>query len=388
MRYLALLAVLCAASPAAARVSSITPEMDRLLLEGIDRIYEMDFDAADAAASKAMALDPGHPHPYLGHAATDLIRFSYGSEQSDPGLIKSFEAKIAQTIKVAEKRLKANPNDPDILFLLGSAHGISGRMAIVRRQWLSAFSHGRKSMKHIRAAIKADPELYDAVLGAGMFDYYVATIPKFAGWLAKIMLGGDRERGLAAIKIAAEKGHYSKTAAQLILVEIYTEDDFGARNPPEAARLMREIHARYPTSAMLHSALIVALYEDRKLDEAVREAQDYLGRVQSGKYPVLSTAKSHALLGTLLWAAGEKEKALTHFVEGAAPRPGPLDRWRVWSRVRAGQVLDALGRREDALAAYKLAYGEPDRWEYRALIKPCLDKPCVGDKFPGHFSPY
>lgn len=390
MRHPLLLAALAfaAALPAAARPTSITPEMDALLRRGIDAIYRMDFDEADRAAEAAYALDPGYPHAYLGQAANDLIRFSYGTEQSDPALIRSFEAKIAKTIAVAEARLKKTPKDPDVMFVLGAAHGIAGRMAIVRRQWLSAFGHGRASMKFVRAAAKTAPDLYDAQLGLGMFDYYVATIPKFAGKLARIMLGGDRERGIASVKIAAEKGQYALTAAQLILVEIYTEDDFGARDPAEAVRLMAGIRAKYPDSAMLHSAQIVALYEARRLDEAARETREFQARAKSGRYPSVTVAKSHALMGTVLWGAGDRDAALAEFLRGAEHPAAPKNRWIVWSRVRAGQLLDALGRRDEALAAYKLAYAEPDHWQFRALIKPCLSRPCVGEKYPGHFSPY
>jgi tetratricopeptide (TPR) repeat protein len=384
-----LLILLSLAAPAAARPTSVTPEMDRLLLEGVDAIYRMDFAGADAACAKAIALDPGYPHAYLGRAAIDLIRFSYGTEQSDPSLIGSFEAKTLETIKVAEARLKTSPRDPDVLFVLGAAHGVAGRMAIVRRQWLKAFGHGRASMKSVRLAARLAPELYDAQLGLGMFDYYVATIPKFAGWLAKIVLGGDRERGIKLVKIAAEKGHYGKTAAQLILVEIFLEDKFGAANPPEGLRLTRGIVAQYPDSPMLHSAFIVALHSDKKWDEAISQAREFQARVKSGKYPPLNLAKSHALLGTVLWASGDKAGALEEFLAGSEARGGGArTRWMVWSRVRAGQVLDALGRRADALAAYKAAYAEKDDWGYRELIKPCLKKPCVGANYPGHFSPY
>ncbi len=384
-----LLILLFLAAPAAARQSSVTPEMHKLLHEGIDAIYMMDFAAADAATGKAIALDPAYPHAYLGRAATDLIRFAYGTEQADPALIKTFEVKTAKAIEVAEAYLKLHPQDPDVLFVLGSAHGICGRLAIVQRQWLRAFAHGRASMKSIRLAAKLDPELYDARLGLGMFDYYVATIPKFAGWLAKIVLGGDRARGIRQIIIAAEKGDLSKTAAQLILVEIYLEDDFGARNPAEGLRLMRGIHAQYPNSAMLDSALIVGLYEDKKFDEAVKEAREFQARTESGRYPAMNLAKSHAMLGTLLWGAGDKAQALTEFQAGAVARgDGLRTRWMVWSKVRVGHLLDTLGRRDEALSAYKAAYAEGDDWGYRALIKPCLRAPCVGDKFPGHFSPY
>lgn len=383
-----LLLLLCLAAPASARRGSMTPEMDRLLLDGIDAVYRMDFAAADASSAKAIALAPDYPHAYLGQAANDLIRFCYVADLSDTELIKSFEAKISRTLEVAQAWLKTHPDDPDALLVLGSAHGISGRMAIVRRQWLAAFRHGRAAMKYIRAAIKADPEQYDAVLGLGMFDYYVDTIPRFSGWLAKIMLGGDRVRGIQQIKVAAEKGRYAKTAAQLILVEIYTEDAFGGRNPAEALRLMRDIHARYPDSSMLHSAYLVTLYEGGRMEEAFQEAQEYKARVEDGRYPARKSSMVHALLGTVLWAAGDKVRALEEFQAGAKAPPGIKDRWAVWSRARAGQILDALGRRAEALEAYRAAYDEPDHWDYRALIKPCLAKPCVGEKYPGHFAPY
>lgn len=378
--------IIALAAPVQARKTSITPEMDKLLHQAVDAIYRMDFDAADAITAKAIALEPEYPHAYLGRAATDLIRFAYGTELADPSLLKSFEVKIAKTIEVAEAYLKKHPKDPDALFVLGSAHGVCGRLAIVQRRWLKGFGHGRASMKYVRLAAKLEPELYDAQLGLGMFDYYVATIPKFAGWLAKVFLGGDRERGIKEIRIAAEKGQYSKIAAQLILVEIYLEDDFGARNTAEGLRLTRAIHEKYPDSPMLNACLIVGLYEDGRFEEAIKEARAFQEKVKAGKYPALNLAKSHSLLGTLLWGAGDKEKALAEFQAGSAP-VSPLTRWTPWNRVRAGQLLDALGRRAEALAAYKSAYAEKDDWGFREIIKPCLKNPCVGAKYPGHFSP-
>jgi tetratricopeptide (TPR) repeat protein len=384
-----ILVLLLLAAPARARSSSITPEMDRILLDGLDAVYRMDFPAADEDARRAIALQPDYPFAYLGRAATELIRYCYGTEMGDQSLVPSFEAKIAETIRVSDAWLKLHPGDPDVLFVQGAAHGVAGRMAIERRQWLKAFSHGRAAMKSIRAASAAAPDMFDAQLGLGMFDYYVDTIPRFVGWLAKIMLGGSRERGLREIAAAAAKGRYAKTAAQLILVEIYTEDDFGGRNPPEALRLMTEICAQYPGSPMLEAARIVALYENRELDEAVAASRAFLKNVESGRFPALDLAKAHALLGTLLWARGDRDEALEHFrVGGAATGDAERTRWCAWSRVREGQLLDALGRRPEALAAYRAAAALPDNWDFRAIVKPCLSAPCVGAKYPGHFSPY
>ncbi len=380
-----LLILLVLAAPAYPARSSVAPEMDKLVMAGIDGIYRMDFDAADAAARAAMALDPSYPHAYLGAAATDFIRYIYGPAQSDDRLVKSFEAKTDVAIAVAEAWLKAHPNDPQALLVLGSGYGIRARLALERHQYLKGWTNGSRSMKYIRASIKADPDLYDSYLGLGMFDYYVDTIPRFAGWLAKIMLGGSRERGLRELRLAAEKGRYARVAAQLILVEIDTQDEFGARNPADAVRLMTGIHAKYPDSAMLHSAYIVALYEAGNYKEGLREADEYLSRVRSGRYPAASMPMARAMTGTLLWGSGRKIEALAEFRDGSAG--APHTRWSVWDRVRAGQVLDALGRRGEAVAAYAAAYAEPDKWAFKALIKSCLAKPCVGPSYPGLFSP-
>jgi len=359
--------------------------MDKLVMDGIDSIYRMDFDAADAAAKKATALNPDYPHAYLGAAATDFIRYIYGPERSDDALVKSFEAKTDVAIAVAERWLKTHPNDADALLVLGSGYGMRARLGLERHQWLKAWTSGSRSMKYIRASIKANPELDDAYLGVGMFDYYTDTIPRFAGWLAKIMLGGNRARGLREIRLVAEKGHFAQTAAQLILVEIETQDQYGARDTADAVRLMNGIRRKYPDSSMLHSAQVVALYENKQYAEGLREADEYLARVRSGRYAPNNMSMARALTGTLQWASGgDKEKALAEFRAGTVGRP--VDRWDVWNKVRAGQLLEVLGRRDEAVEAYKAAYADPDKWDFKALIKTCLAKSCAVAE-PGPFSP-
>ncbi|MDE2142678.1 MAG: hypothetical protein KGJ84_09735 [Elusimicrobia bacterium] len=381
-----LLILLALAAPAsAARPSSLTPEMDRLVMSGIDAVYRMDFDAADASAKQAMALDPAYPHAYLGAAATDFIRSIYGPEQTDDHLVREFERKADLAIAVSQRWLKTHPDDPEALLVLGSGYGISARLGLERHEYLKAFRHGTRAMKSIRAAIKADPEMYDAYLGVGMFDYYVDTIPRFAGWLAKIMLGGDRARGLRELRLAAEKGHFARIAAQLILVEIDTQDEFGARDPADAVRLMTGIHDKYPYSSMLHSAYIVALYEAGDYGAGLREADEYMARVRSGKYRASNLSMACSLRGANLWGLGRTEEALAEFRTGGVETP--VSRWGVWNRARAGQILDLMGRRAEALAAYRSAYAEPDKWNLKASIKPCLSRPCVGPAYPGRFSP-
>lgn len=48
--------------------------------------------------------------------------------------------------------------------------------------------------------------------------------------------------------------------------------------------------------------------------------------------------------------------------------------------------IDALGRRAEAVAAYKAALAERKLWDFHRYLKRCLSKPC-SDGQPGHFSP-
>lgn len=366
----------------------VPPEADAALLEGIDGVFRMDFDEADAAYRRAMAAMGGHPYPYLGLVGSLMTRYIYGTEQSDPALLERFFKLADEASGAAEAWLKKHPGDSDAMVALGASYGIAARVMTQRRSWLKAYLYGRRALKFTQAALKADPDQHEAWLGLGMYDYYTDTYPRFIGVLAKIVLRGDRKRGIEELYRSVERARYTSTAAKLILVEILTEDKFGMRDPKEAARLMKEVRARYPDSAMLHAAELVAFYEQGLYPEALERAEGYLRRVQAGDWPPLHAAQARLMLGTVLWAMGRQEEALAEFKLGAEVRyrDGPT-RWAVYSRIRAGQLLDRMGRREEALAQYRQAASLPDLWELKAHAQAGLKKPWP-DPVPGRLSPF
>src|SRR5579883_3418802 len=254
----------------------ITAEMDRWLMQGIDDIYRMRFEEAASDARAAMALNPEHPNPYLGLAGILWTRYVYETDQGDDSLIAEFARKTQETIDVGQRWVKAHPEDAQGLMTLGAAYGLSSRLDIIRHQWVKGYLEGRKSVQITRQAVKANPECWDCYLGVGMYDYYTDVYPRFIGVLAKLVLRGDRVRGIKTLEMVAEKGHYSKINAMALLVEIYTEDQWGARDPERALSLIRQLRALYPDSAMLHSAELVALYDAGRWPETVKDSEEYL----------------------------------------------------------------------------------------------------------------
>jgi tetratricopeptide (TPR) repeat protein len=260
-------------------------------------------------------------------------------------------------------------------------------LLVVRREWIKAYFHARKAVAITRKAVQADPEYYDAYLGLGMYDYYSDLYPRLVGVLAHLVLGGDRLRGIATLRKVAEKGKFSRSIAKILLVEIYTEDPFGAKDPKEAVRIVEELRAEYPTSAMMHSSELVAWYSAQRYQDMVAGAGDYLRLVREGKYNPIEAAKGAVILGTAQWALGQKKAALDSFHLAAQIRlGGRLSRWAVWALIRSGQLRDTMGLREEALADYRAALDAPDEWHLRSLAKDGIAKP-FSEQAPGEILP-
>ena len=106
------------------RAEGITPQMERWLVQGVDDIFRMRFDEAELAARKAIALNPEHPHAYLGLAEITWTRYVYETEQSDPSLLEPFERRVRQAAAAARAYLDKHPNDAEALMDEGAAYGI------------------------------------------------------------------------------------------------------------------------------------------------------------------------------------------------------------------------------------------------------------------------
>jgi hypothetical protein len=69
--------------PAACAASA---KAEEALMEGVDDIFNMQFDRAEAAARRAIEAEPEHPAGRFLLAGTAWTRFVYETDQSDPRL--------------------------------------------------------------------------------------------------------------------------------------------------------------------------------------------------------------------------------------------------------------------------------------------------------------
>ena len=116
--------------------------------------------------------------------------------------IAAFKGVTLSAQRVARARLEAAPEDSDVRFLLGKIDlnyvwlqlGVLGR----KTGW-SEYWEARKSLD---AVLKQDPQNVRARVARAWIDYIVDTqMPRGTRW---VLGGGNKKRGLAAVRDAAE----------------------------------------------------------------------------------------------------------------------------------------------------------------------------------------
>jgi len=119
-----------------------------------------------------------------------------------PELAAAFDLSLARGQALARARLQSHPDDDETLFLLGKLDlnfvwlylGTLGR----RTGW-GEYWEARKSLDNV---LKRHPEHVRARVARGWIDYIVDTkMPKGTRWL---LGGGNKKRGLLAVRLAAE----------------------------------------------------------------------------------------------------------------------------------------------------------------------------------------
>ncbi len=368
-RRLATLLLLLLLAPTGAR--AMRPEDEKLVQSGLDSLYRSDYDGADRLFAEAVAKEPDNPVAALGVAISAWWRME--NDFASPGSAeqKAFKAAVKRSIDVGEKAAHGQTEALADL-TLGASYGLRGRAEAAQRHWFAAYLAGRKAYKYGQRAIKLDPELFDAYLGLGAFDYYVATLSRFVQALA-FTSGADKQKGLAELQLAAEKGRFSPVAAKLLLVGMYWTFE---KQPQEAWKLLEDLHARYPDSPFIDSMRLIGLYHLRDAAGLQKAARAYLANAEKGapNFRPIDKTVGRYFLGLGEQLSGDAATALTDYQTALAQLP-PDHRSRTLVYLFIGEASDLLGRRDDAVKAYHQAVQGPPFWGVARYARWLLRRP-------------
>ena len=337
---------------------------------GVELLYNMKFEQANAIFSEVSRRYPGHPiAPFLkglniwwNHIMLNL---------PDPSHDDAFFAAMDEVIARCETLLDENPDHLDALFLRGAALGFRARLHSNRESWMKAVMDGRRAIGDVREVGQLAPQNPDYVFGKGMYDYYAAIIPENYSFAKAVMFflpDGNRERGLEQLRRAAQNGAFIQTEANYFLLQIHYlyEKDFA-----KSRQYVTWLRKQHPDNPYFHS------YEGRvyarwgRWRKAKPIFETILTHYQEGRTGYNQSFAEQALyyLARAQMAEDAYQAALQSLVKlDALTAQEETSAYRIFGRLRQGMVYDAMGKRAAAERRYRevLAMDDPGGAHERA----------------------
>ena len=171
----------------------------------------------------------------------------------DPVNREKFVRAVHDVETRADEILKVNPNDPQALFAMCIAQGVTtDYMAFVEKKQFSSLSVAKRSNSYAQRLLKLDPKFYDAYLTAGISEYMIGSLPFFVKWLVHFdNVDGSKDRGVERLRLVAREGHYFKPFSKIMLSIIALRE----KRPQEAQQWLTELARDYPENRLFRKEL-------------------------------------------------------------------------------------------------------------------------------------
>jgi tetratricopeptide (TPR) repeat protein len=352
----------------------LAPAEDPAIRKGFDHFYNLEYSQAIAEFRKAVEAAPSDPHRHnhLAQAALFQMMFRAGALETEmvtggnPFLRrpkmeptaeeqKLFSASVGEALRLTAERLGKNARDADAMYARGVALGFRGTYNfLVRRAWMDALRDITDARKLHNRVAELEPNNVDALMLQGVHDYIVGSLPWYYRTLGFLVgFRGDRERGIRTVRLVAEKGHWNRVDAKILLGVVARRE----RRPQDAVPIILELLEQYPRNFLLLFELS-QMYADLGRKEDALRALDRVEELKRGGAPGFASLPWERIefaRGNLLFWYDEPEAAIGHLRRAVAGAERLDPNSAVGSWLRLGQCLDLLGKRQEALAAYRSA---------------------------------
>ncbi len=332
--------------------SPFAPDLHERVVQVIDECYNFEFKSAEEKA-QAIQRDYREEHPIGPFLLSEIYFWQAINNRDRPELAERFETEARAVATGCERRLAENEREPMALFMLGGVYGREAILDGLSGRRFESVNTSVKARKQLKLLNRHHPEVEDAYLGLGIYDYFSAQLPWFARILSKLLLGldGDRARGIAELERAARHGLFTQVEARIILAIAYLDTEDRA---PEALAILKELNTRYPKNLDFYGMLAFAYRTQYDYANAIVMLESLVsGAEHEPAFGRQSKEMSTYFLASTYKVAGRYDQALPH-LDRIVANPNPMSEWlTVMSLLERGRIHDVQGRRANASADYR-----------------------------------
>jgi tetratricopeptide (TPR) repeat protein len=347
---------------------NLTPQ----LREAHEHFYNLDYDGA---LSRFEAIQRANPQSVIATGyilmtlifrelyRQDLLDTTYYAHDSFltskrnvpvPQPIRDrIESLTNSAIALADQQIRQNPNDANAYFARGYARGMHAAfITLVDHSYVAAARQGFASRGDSEQALRIDPGYADAKMAIGIQQFAVASLPRLLRMMVGIAgVSGNKEKGLDLLRESAAHGVVTPIESRTALSLFLRHDARYA----EAIVVQKGLADQYPHDYLFRLEVAnltkdsgngpgaIALYRSI-LDDAKKPGYFIEPRLHMTYFGLADTQRGQ----------NQIDAAAQNYLEAAA-QPTCSDWIRRRAQLNAGEMLDLLHRRGDAIKQYEQA---------------------------------
>lgn len=213
---------------------------------GYHEMYDLRFDQAHIDFEQWRKLHPADPMGPASEAASYLFaefnrlgilrsKFFVDDKQfkqlpkstPDPAVKQAFEQALKESSRLADQRLVRAPGDSNALLAKVMVDGLrADYLALIEGRDLASLQAMKRAATLAARLLRSDPTCYDAYLATGAENYLLSLNRAPVRWMLRLYgVETDRSRGLRELQITAEKGHFLRPYARLLLAVAALRDN-------------------------------------------------------------------------------------------------------------------------------------------------------------------
>ena len=166
----------------------------------------------------------------------------------DPGVRERFIAALAKAETLAKARLAKDAKDHDALMAMVLVNGLHADYAqLIERRNFAALGYTRDATTWAQQLLTIDPNAYDAYLARGMSRYIIGSLYAPFRWFLRLGgVEGNKDEGLADLKLTSERGRYLAPFARILLAIAAVRD----KDKGQAKQLLSGLHDQFPDNGL------------------------------------------------------------------------------------------------------------------------------------------